>query len=108
MMPTDLEAIEKENGNHIEVCFRKMLYNLLSRSTAKHKCTWKTIIDVLKTKPVHLDSIASQIEANIAKKEYSDLNDDKLDAESHLVPEICPDAAEDVGKVYAHLTYLQF
>ena len=108
MMPTDLEAIEKENGKDIDKCFTKMLYNLLSRSTAKQRCTWKTIIDVLKTKPIHLNSLASQIEANIAKKEYSDLNDDKVDAESHLVPEICPDGAEDVGKVYACLRHLHF
>lgn len=104
MMPTDLEAIEKECGKDIELCFRKMLYNVLSRSTAKHRCTWKAIINVLRTKPVHLDSLASQIEASRTEKECSDLINDTHDVKSHLVSGTCPGSAEDIGKVYACLT----
>lgn len=97
-MPTDLEAINKESGRDIELCFRKMLYNWLSKSCAGQKCTWKAIINVLKTKMVHLESLANQIEA---EKGYSDLiTDDRPDCDikSHLVPETCPGSTEDIGR----------
>lgn len=107
IMPTELEAIDKECGRDIELCFRKMLYNWLSRSSARQKCTWRAIINVLKTKVIHLESLANQIEAE--KGYNSDLiTDDRPDRDikSHLVPETFPGSTEDEGKVFDCLTCL--
>lgn len=70
IVPTDLEAIAEESGSNIEVCFRKMLYIWLSKSCAKKRCTWKAIISVLRSKVIHLESLADQIETG---KYYPDI-----------------------------------
>ena len=72
IVPTDLDAIAEESGRNIEVCFRKMLHIWLSKSCTKKRCTWKAIISVLRSKVIHLESLADQIE----KEKYSHLHDD--------------------------------
>ena len=92
IVPTDLEAIAEESGSNIELCFRKMLYNWLSKSCAKRRCTWKAIIGVLRSKVIHLESLADQIET----EKYSHLNGDP-DIKSSGT---CSGSTKDIGKVY--------
>jgi hypothetical protein len=91
--PTDLEAIEEGSGSDIELCFRKMLYNWLSKSCTKKRCTWKAIISALRSKVIHLESLADQLET---EKGYSG---DGLDCDVKS-PEACPGSPKDTGKVY--------
>ena len=100
-MPTDLDAIEKESGRDIEECFRKML-SIWLKSCSKQRCTWKAIINVLRTKVIHFESLANEIET---EKGYS-VTEDALhpDIKSHLVPETCPGSTKDIGKAYDCLT----
>ena len=95
IMATDLEAIQQECGENIEKCFTKMLYKWLCKSRAEHRCTWKTIVNMLKTNVISCEGLANKIENEMIIVEDRNSSDMK----SQLDPLTYPVNVADLGKL---------